>query len=112
MVTKIEIGKHVQNKIHTEERELIAVLPDAEGEHTLASGEVVSLLFEKDGFFGYRFVRIGVEDLPALQTRKNRKERIVNISNDGKGMIILSGSDALFVSTDAKEEQFRTVERR
>ena len=91
---------------------MIAVLPDEEGQHILTSGEVVSLSFEQDGFFGYRFVRIGVEDLPALQTRKNRKERIVNVSNDGKGMVILSGSDALFVSTDAKEDQFRVIQRR
>lgn len=112
MVTRIEKGKHYQNKPYSQEVELVAVLPDEEGQHILTSGEVVSLSFEKDGFFGYRFVRIGVENLPALQTRKNRKERIVNISNDGKGMIILSGTDALFVSTDAKEHQFRSVERR
>lgn len=109
MVTKIELGTHFQGKVFSSGRELVACLPDEEGEHILESGEVVVLSFERNTEQNYRFVRIGIENLPQLQKRGVRKDRLVNVSNDGKGMIILSDKKVLYVSTGAKLEQFNPI---
>lgn len=108
MVTRIEIRRFYEKKISDTSLHIIAELPDVSGEYRLNSGEIVEINFEKDTKQGYRFVRLKTESLRNFQ-RRGRKERKVNVSNEGKGSITLSANEVLFVSTDAKEDQFKSI---
>lgn len=107
MVTKFELGRFTKASdgkyLVSEERRLLGEFPDEPGTYKTPFGPL-GVRFE--GKPGKSFVVLDVNKITILYPTGPKKERKIDVSQQGRGQVLLSRGRALFVSTGASPEQF------